>query len=148
MFVWVGLYIRACLGSACMSAVCFYVFVRTWEWQKRPLLSVSIDIEALVDKTTASRFVASVQLWQLPGVCKLHQGHTSIFFSHSKSVTSLMMEGGSLEAIKENIFAWLDIEPGKMQQLMRNIFWRSFTLPIYLFSFTEGNFIAFGCWCF
>lgn len=39
-----------------------------------------------------------------------------------------MLEGGSLEAAKENIFAWLDIEPGKMRN-----FWRFLLLPFIYF---------------
>lgn len=150
MVVWVclceslsGVYMHVWSLFLC---VCEDMRMASQKREKRPLLSVLIDIEALVDKSTAPRLVASIKLWQLPGVCKLRQGHVSIFSSPSKSVTSLMMKGGSLEAIKENILAWLDIEPGKMWHLMCNISWKS-AFPIYLFSLTEGNFIAHGYRC-
>lgn len=96
---------------------CVYILELVWglhgltQRQGRPLLSVSVDSEALVDKMTVPRFVASIKLWQLPGVGKLHQGHT-FFSSFCKCVTLLVMEGGSLETLKENIFTWLDTEPG------------------------------------
>ncbi len=101
--------------------------------QRRTLLSVSIDIEALADKTAAPQFVASIKYDSCQAFVNCVRVMHLLFLPFQKCHFAYAGVWNSLEAIKENIFARLDIRRTwpMMRHLMHNICWRSL-----LFTFT------------